>query len=206
MLPTAQAQDALALAEGSGDLQALRWAATTMAELDILEGRPEAARARLVPLLDRPGLEECDVTTLLPVLAWAQLELGQVDEAAENVEQALRRARPEEMRLVLVEALRVRALIALRRERWDEAARSLDGGPGAGAGHALPLRRGAAAAASTGCCTPSGGSRRPRGSGWRRRGPSSRGLAHGWTSSAWRRRSRVCLKTMRPTASADRAA
>jgi hypothetical protein len=32
------------------------------------------------------------------------------------------------MRLVLVEALRVQALIALRRERWEEAARSLEEG------------------------------------------------------------------------------
>jgi len=122
---TVAVREALALAQESGDLQALRWASTTMAELEILEGRAAAARARLVPLLDRAGLEECDVTALLPVLAWAQLELGAVDEAAATVEQALRRARPEEMHLVVVEALRVQALVLLRREQWDEAARSL---------------------------------------------------------------------------------
>jgi len=121
-------QEAIALAEGSSDLQALRLASTTMAEIEILEDRPEVARARLVPLLDRPGLEECDVTTLLPVLAWAYLEQGRLEEAAATVEQALTRARPEGMRLVLVEALRVQALIALRRERWDEAASSLEEG------------------------------------------------------------------------------
>jgi tetratricopeptide (TPR) repeat protein/transcriptional regulator with XRE-family HTH domain len=121
-------EDAIALAEGSGDLQALRWAATTLAEVEILEGRPKAASARLTPLLDRSGLEDCDVTTLLPVLAWAQLELGQVEQAAATVAQALARARPEEMRLVLVEALRVQALIALRRGQGDEAARSLEEG------------------------------------------------------------------------------
>jgi len=98
------------------------------AELEILEGRPEAAHARLIPLLDRPGLQEGDVTALLPVLAWAQLELGQADEAAETVAEALRRGRPEEMRLVLVEALRVQALVALRQEQWHEAALSLDEG------------------------------------------------------------------------------
>jgi tetratricopeptide (TPR) repeat protein len=125
---TASVQEALTLAEESGDLQALRWASAVMAEIDIVEGRPEAARARLLPLLDRPGLEECDVTTLLPVLAWAQLELGEVDPAAATVEQALARARPEEMRLALVELLRVQALIALRRDQWDEAARGLEEG------------------------------------------------------------------------------
>jgi tetratricopeptide (TPR) repeat protein len=119
------AQAAVDLAKRNGDLQALRWASGVMAEIEILEGRAEAARARLAPLLDRPGLQECDVTTLLPVLAWAHLELGQVEQAADAVEQALTRAEPEDMRLVVVEVLRVQALIALRREQWGAAARSL---------------------------------------------------------------------------------
>ncbi|HET7036178.1 MAG TPA: AAA family ATPase, partial [Thermomicrobiaceae bacterium] len=118
-------EEGIALAERSGDLQALRWAAATLAEIEILTSHPAEASARLVPLLDRPGLQECDVTMILPVLAWARLELGQPDEAAETVEQALGRARPEGMRLALVEALRVRALIALRQEQWDAAAGSL---------------------------------------------------------------------------------
>ncbi|HVA88841.1 MAG TPA: AAA family ATPase [Chloroflexota bacterium] len=124
----AQAQDALALSEGSSDLQALRWASTTLAEVDLLEGRPEAARDRLIPLLDRDGLEECDVTTLLPVLALAYLELGDADQAAGEVARAMERARPEGMRLVMVEALRVQAMIALRQERWGEAERCLEEG------------------------------------------------------------------------------
>ena len=102
------AQDALELAERSGDPAGAALGVGVIAEVDILEGRAEAARARLIPLLDRPGLEECDVTMLLPVLAWAELELGRPDLADATVEQALGRARPEQMRLVLVEALRVR--------------------------------------------------------------------------------------------------
>ena len=125
---TAAVREALAMVEGGEDLQALRWAATTMAEIAILEDHPEAAMAHLLPLLARPGLQECDVTVLLPVLAWAQLELDQREAAAGTVEQALARARPEAMRLVLVEALRVQALVAVRRGQWDEAARSLDEG------------------------------------------------------------------------------
>jgi tetratricopeptide (TPR) repeat protein/transcriptional regulator with XRE-family HTH domain len=122
---TALVQQALVLAEESSDLQALRWASALMAEIEMLERRPEAARIRLLPLLDRLGLEECDVTLLLPVLAWAQLELGQVDDATVTVEQAVVRARREEMQLVLVEALRVQALIAIHRERWIDAECSL---------------------------------------------------------------------------------
>jgi hypothetical protein len=66
----AAAQEALALTEGTGDLQGMRWAAAALAEVGILQGRADEARARVTPLLDRPGLEECDVTMLLPVLAW----------------------------------------------------------------------------------------------------------------------------------------
>jgi tetratricopeptide (TPR) repeat protein len=121
-------QEALALTEANGDWQARRWASGLMAELDLLEGRVGTAAARLLPLLDRSGLQECDVTRLLPVLAWAYLEQDQVEQAAATVAQALSRARPEAMRLVLVEALRMQALIALRRERWEEAADSLEEG------------------------------------------------------------------------------
>jgi len=119
---------ALALAERSGDLQAVRWAAPTMAELDIQEGRPAAAVARLTPLLDQAGLEECDVTALLPVLAAALLDLGQVDEASKLVAQALARARREGLRIFLVEALQVQAQVALRQEQWAEVECSLEEG------------------------------------------------------------------------------
>ena len=52
-----------------------------LAEHDLRAGRPAEAQARLAPLLDRPGLEELDVTRLLPHLAWAHLELGDVTTA-----------------------------------------------------------------------------------------------------------------------------
>lgn len=109
-------------------MQEAQRSACTMAEIDILDDRAEMARARLLPLLDRPGLAECDVTTLLPMLAWAHLELGQVDQAAAVLDQALGRARPEDMQLVLVDALRVHAMVALRQGQWIEAAASLEEG------------------------------------------------------------------------------
>jgi len=120
--------EALALAERNDDLQARRWAAAVMAELDVLEGRPAEATARLAPLLDRPGLEEWDVTALLPVLAWAHLEQGQVDRAVAALGRAFAHARREGMRLVLVEALRVQALVALRLGDDAAAARALEEG------------------------------------------------------------------------------
>jgi len=120
--------DAIGLAEPAGDLQALRWASGLYAELDLLQGQPEAALARLQPLLDRPGMEEYDVTVALPVLALAHLRAGDVARAAGIVAQAIRRARPEGARLVLVDALRVQALVALEQGNWQEAHRALDEG------------------------------------------------------------------------------
>ena len=48
-----------------------------------------------------------------------------MDLAADTVEQALERARREDLRLVVVEALRVQVLIAMRREQVDLATYSL---------------------------------------------------------------------------------
>lgn len=120
--------DAIALAAPGGDLQALRWASGLYAELDLLQGHPDVALARLQPLLDRPGLEEYDVTVALPILALAHLRAGDMARAADIVAQAVRRARPEGARVVLVEALRVQALVAMEQGGWREAHQALDEG------------------------------------------------------------------------------
>jgi tetratricopeptide (TPR) repeat protein len=119
---------AAAHAVRSGEMQGLRHATRALAELAVLEGQPDAAVARLVPLLDRPGLEEFDVTYFLPVLAWAYLELGDLAQAEQVIGQALRRARAEQLGLMLVDALRVQALVAARQGRPAEATQALDEG------------------------------------------------------------------------------
>ncbi len=115
-------------AERGGDLQALRWAATLRAEREIADGYPEQAVARLAPLRDRPGLEETDVTYLLPALAWAQLESGAVADARESASQAVERARAQHNYVILVEALRIRAMIRRREGRSEEALSDLEEG------------------------------------------------------------------------------
>lgn len=107
-------RDAVEMAERGGDLQALRWAQSSLAEHDLLHGRPDVARARLEPLLDRPGQEEGMVTYLMPILAWAYLDLDLLDEARDIEAQCLARARAEGIRLAQVEGLRVRAMRELR--------------------------------------------------------------------------------------------
>jgi tetratricopeptide (TPR) repeat protein len=106
-------EGAVELSNHSGDLQALRWAQTALAEWDILADRPGAARHRLEPLLDRPGQQEGLVTYLLPYLAWACARTGDDDAAQRYLQMCVERAEAEQIHLALVDALRVRALLSL---------------------------------------------------------------------------------------------
>jgi tetratricopeptide (TPR) repeat protein len=115
-------EESVALAGRSGDLQALRWAEASLAEYDLLEGQPEAARERLEPLLDRPGLQEGLVTYIMPYLAWAYLEQGDLKRAEEYVRECLERAAGERIRLAWVDALRVRVLLAIHRRQASDGA------------------------------------------------------------------------------------
>jgi tetratricopeptide (TPR) repeat protein len=92
-----------------------------LAERDLLAGRPEMARTRLAPLLDPDARQEEDVTPVLPLMAWALLDVGEVSEAADLVSRAVIQAREEDKRVLLIDALRVAAMIAARQGRWGEA-------------------------------------------------------------------------------------
>jgi hypothetical protein len=98
-----------------------------LAERDLLQGQPAAARARLVPLLGGPRADETDVAVLV-LLAWAQLELGELAEAEQVVAEAIARMRADNNRLDLVDALRLQAMVLTRQERWDEVEQSLEEG------------------------------------------------------------------------------
>ncbi|MGH2515997.1 MAG: tetratricopeptide repeat protein, partial [Ktedonobacterales bacterium] len=118
--------EAVALGERSGDLQALRWAQSALAEYDILHGRFASARERLEPLLDRPGQREGMVTYLQPYLAWAYLELGDLPRARAIHAECVARATSERIHLALVEAWRVGALLAQHEGQLEEALRLCD--------------------------------------------------------------------------------
>jgi tetratricopeptide (TPR) repeat protein/transcriptional regulator with XRE-family HTH domain len=121
-------EEGVALAARNAERQGLRTMQTLLAERDLLEGRPDVARDRLIPLCDRPGLEEQDVTLLLPTLGWAYLELGDMAAAEEVATQAVRRARSQTIRVALVEALWVQAMLAIRQEQWAAATCALEAG------------------------------------------------------------------------------
>lgn len=118
--------EAVALGERSGDLQALRWAESALAEHDILNGRTASARDRLEPLLDRPGQQEGMVTYLMPYLAWAYFDLDDLPRAHTVHAECLARATSERIRLAQVEALRIGALLAQHENDPEEALRLCD--------------------------------------------------------------------------------
>jgi tetratricopeptide (TPR) repeat protein/transcriptional regulator with XRE-family HTH domain len=118
-------KEALTLAQRNHDLQVLCWVKAALAEWELLAGRPEAARERLVPLLDAPGLMVSYSKEALALLAWAYLELGEADQAQALLAQVLKTARQARMGPTLVQALRVQALLWSKEERWQEAEQAL---------------------------------------------------------------------------------
>jgi tetratricopeptide (TPR) repeat protein/transcriptional regulator with XRE-family HTH domain len=120
-----QLQEALAIADRSGDLQAQRVICCMLAERDLLERRPEVARARLERVLDLSDTMQT-VTDALPLLAWAYLDLGDVKQAEDLVGDGLVRARPDNRRVTLVDLLRVQSLISIQRGEWLEAEEALE--------------------------------------------------------------------------------
>jgi tetratricopeptide (TPR) repeat protein len=63
---------------------------------------------------------------VVPLLAWAYAELGELDRAEELARQATALATQQESYLALMETLRISALVALWQGRHAEAAAALD--------------------------------------------------------------------------------
>ena len=110
----------LALAERIHSLDELRMTHSVLAERDVLAGRPAEAHARLEPLLEPHG--HC----VLPALAWACLELGEVAQAEAFIRESRERAIAQEDRLLLLDALRTQAMIAARCGRYQEATQDVN--------------------------------------------------------------------------------
>jgi tetratricopeptide (TPR) repeat protein len=102
------------------------WARQTLAEHDLIKGRPDAASVWLEPMLERFGGQSAAIGGLRPLLAWSALERGYQHRAQILAREAVARARAEHDRITLVDALRVQALVDLRRSRWTAAERTLD--------------------------------------------------------------------------------
>jgi tetratricopeptide (TPR) repeat protein len=102
-----------------------RHAQGLLAELDLYNGRSEAARDRLLPLA---VAENTFAPWIRTQLAWAYLELGEVTLAAETVARALQQSRAEKHLVRLVDGLHVQAMVLARLGQVEEAAVALDEG------------------------------------------------------------------------------
>jgi tetratricopeptide (TPR) repeat protein/transcriptional regulator with XRE-family HTH domain len=115
-------------AQGSPGFGLLAQAHALLAEREILEGCPDAACARLAPLLAGAGHDLWGGAHVQRTLTWAHLEMGHLAVADEMVGQAVTRARATGYQLGLVDALWVQAIVATRQEQWAEAERTLEEG------------------------------------------------------------------------------
>jgi len=116
---------ALALAEGSGDRQALEHIHPALAELEVLRGEPERAITRLEPLAGREGGQRVSIEA---TLAWALLEVGDVTRAELLIGETVARGREQAQALALVDALRVQGKVLGRQGRKQEATQILEEG------------------------------------------------------------------------------
>ena len=98
----------------------------TLAEADLVHSNAEAALSRLESIVARTNPYQQATTDLMPLVAWACLALGEVERATTVLAQFLEQVREQQYVVLLAQALRVQALLALRQDRWQDAGAALD--------------------------------------------------------------------------------
>jgi len=135
-------RDAVALAESAGFTFGLHRAQREAAEVELTLGEFTAARARLEPFVTAPDCETYnDITPMLPLLAWALLEAGEVAQAEILLERAAPQAVKQHHMLALLDVLRVRGMLCTRQGRWAEAQAALEDGLARARGRHIPMPR-----------------------------------------------------------------
>lgn len=113
---------ALRLAESASDWEARALVHVSLAELEIVRGQPNAAIARLEPLLGWPGISRIACAS---TLAWAYQESGNLERAVELASEAVKRAREQGEAIALVDAMRVEGMVRMAQGRQEAAAKVL---------------------------------------------------------------------------------
>lgn len=133
--------EAATIAEHDHDLQALRIAQATLAERELVAGAAADALRRLQPLLDASTATEKDTVALLPLVAWAQSDLGNFSQAEAMLTLCVQRAEASGARLVIVDALIAQARLRIRQADWERGRDSLDNALALAKGMAYPYAR-----------------------------------------------------------------
>jgi transcriptional regulator with XRE-family HTH domain/tetratricopeptide (TPR) repeat protein len=119
------AEDSARLAREYGSYAVRPYSDGLLAEYHLLAGRPAEARAVLLPLLALPrNLAMTPYAQLR--LAWAQMELGAVAEAEEEIARALVASQTTGAPSDIVTGLWLQALLAMRQERLAEVEGALE--------------------------------------------------------------------------------
>jgi hypothetical protein len=122
------------------------------------------------------------------LVAWAQLERGEVAQAAELVAATLRRIREHQEPEQMLFPLRVQAIVLVRQGHWAAAVEALAEGLALAQAPRFPYPFLEAWFLHVwGSCTSTEENPRPRGSGWRQPGPSSSAWARAPSSPRWSR-------------------
>jgi tetratricopeptide (TPR) repeat protein len=120
-------QGAVALGEQSWFRFTLNRAQRELAEVELVIGGAAEVRAWLEPVVNEPGRQgDNDITPLLPLLAWAYIELGDEGAAEQLLDRAAAQAEAHHHRLALFDVLRVMAMLRRAQHRWQEAEMALD--------------------------------------------------------------------------------
>ncbi|MGO8947508.1 MAG: BREX system ATP-binding domain-containing protein [Ktedonobacterales bacterium] len=120
-------QEAISICRDEGVPFILHRAQRELAEVDLVLGRAAETSMRLRPIVEALGYEAYnDVTPLLPLLAWACVELGDESKAEILLEQAAPQAEAQRHYLALLDVLRVRGLLCIKQQNWQAGQKALD--------------------------------------------------------------------------------
>ncbi len=136
---------AYTLATERYDPQALASVVRGLADIDLLDGRPDAARSRLSGYLAERDTDTVDPIHIAPALVDALVELNELGEAEDLLSRAL--AEAETVGLnggLLARLLTVKGRLQARQERWNESESTLRDAIALAASASTPMNQGRA--------------------------------------------------------------
>jgi hypothetical protein len=119
------ATEGLIAAERTGDPERICRSEEQLAYIERSRGEPQASRDRLLRVIERFGADNIHISIVLPTLARAHAEAGELDKAEEVVDWAAKTMTAANDRIRLVHALRSRAHVRLLQKRWEDAGLAL---------------------------------------------------------------------------------
>lgn len=130
VLATHHLDAALTMAREGEQTHYVRRILDCLAEIDLLQGRPDAALERLEGLVpdEFVDVDDSSLTATLPLVAWAQLQGGDVETALTLAIAAVERAERERALVELLAARRILGMVHATRREWEHAFEAFEAG------------------------------------------------------------------------------